>query len=378
MEFRLCEIDPNQVRVHQPLQWDVFSAKGKLLLHKGFVIISDTQLAHLLENGMYANAQDIAKPRNEVRRQLYDPFFEWDEVSRSFGRLCVAFMNDARQIEAHSTAHVAEIIHIVERIVVLAARKPDVAIFVMTQMDMTNYVVAHHLRVAVLCALLASKSQWSEPQTTNLCCAALTMDIAILKLQASLAVQTDPITAAQRQSLRNHGARSRRMLEAMGIVDQDWLRAVDEHHPEEARSDSTASSLAVLLQHADIYLAKVSPRAYRDAKLPQVAARELLQDARLDPVVAGTLIKELGIYPPGTYVKLANGENAVVVRRGSQAHTPLVCSLTNASGMPMGEPVPRDTAQEKYAIAACIPRAKVMVSYDRSKLFGLRAPPQQN
>ncbi|MBK4736189.1 HD-GYP domain-containing protein [Noviherbaspirillum pedocola] len=375
MEIRLCEIGPDQVRVHQPLPWDVFSAKGQLLLHRGFVIISETQLAHLLEKGMYANAQEVAKPKPDLKRQVFDPFLEWEEVSRSFARLTLAFMDDCRHIGAQTAAHVDEVMHLGERIVALAAKKPDVLIFEMTQMDMSHYVVAHHLRVAALCSIMAARLEWSAQDRSNVCRCALTMNIAILKAQASLAAQTQPITAAQRQVLRNHGARSRAVLEAMGVHDADWLCAVEEHHPEDLESGTSSSAIAQLVHHADIYLAKVSARAYRDAKPPQIAARELLQDARLDQSLAGTLIKEIGIYPPGSHVKLANGESAVVVRRGLQAHTPLVCSLVNPDGMPLGEPVPRDTAQGKFAITAVIPKAKVMVSYDRAKLFGLKAPP---
>jgi hypothetical protein len=82
------------------------------------------------------------------------------------------------------------------------------------------------------------------------------------------------------------------------------------------------------------------------------------------------LIKIVGIYPPGTYVRLACGEIAVVVRRGASAHTPRVCSLMSTAGMPLGEPVPRDTTLPKFAIDAIVCKGRVMVLVDPGRLFG--------
>jgi hypothetical protein len=374
MAIQLYEIDPAKIRVNQALQWDVFSLQGKLLLHKGAVILSESQRERLLELGMYVNRAEAQKQPIDGARQVFDPFYEWDDLQGWFGRLNLALAKviDAPTPEPMPTL-LEEIDKLAKRVQLAVSKAPDESIFQIMQMETTHYVIAHHLQASALSAIVARTIGWTEHCVLNACRAALTMNIGMLNLQSALTLQTAPLTPAQRKIVDGHGPLGRRLLEAVGVVDQEWLCAVEEHHPEREAPGTPIPPLAQLLHHVDIYLAKITPRAYRSAKNAQVAARELLQDPRLDKGLTSLLIKVLGIYPPGSYVKLANGETALVVRRGANAHTPAVCSLTNAAGLPLGEPVARDTAQPKYAVASLVPGTNVMVVFDPTKLFRLAA-----
>jgi hypothetical protein len=369
MHDQLYELDPAQVRVNQPLQWDVFSAQGKLLLHKGSVIHSELQRDRLLELGVCVSRADVAKQKFEAPARVYDPFYEWQDLCGRLARMNLGFIEAARA-PAPAPRLLADLDRIAARVIALVVKAPDIAIFEIMQMDMANYTVAHHLQAAALSVLIAQKLGWSAEAARNACRAALTMNVAMLDLQAVLSGQQQPMTPAQREAIRDHGARGRRVLEAFGVADHDWLEAIEQHHPEHLPPGTQVSNLASLLHHVDIYLAKISPRAYRAAKTPQAAARELLQDAQADKGLVSMLIKIVGIYPPGTYVRLACGEIAVVVRRGASAHTPRVCSLMSTAGMPLGEPVPRDTTLPKFAIDAIVGKGRVMVLVDPGRLFG--------
>jgi hypothetical protein len=374
MATQLYEIDPAKIRVNQPLQWDVFSLQGKLVLHKGAVILSESQRERLLELGMYVNKAEVQKQAVDGARQVFDPFYEWDDLQGWLGRMNLAF---AKVLDAPAPVPMPslleEIDKLAKRVQLAVSKAPDESIFQIMQMETAQYVIAHHLQASALCAIIARNIGWTEHCVLNACRAALTMNIGMLSLQTVLTSQTSPLTPAQRKTIDEHGALGRRMLEAVGVVDQEWLCAVEKHHPEREAPDAAIPPLAQLLHHVDIYLAKITPRAYRSAKNAQVAARELLQDPRLDKGLTSLLIKVLGIYPPGCYVKLANGETALVVRRGANAHTPSVCSLSNASGLPLGEPVARDTSQAKYAVTSLVPGSNVMVVVDPTKLFRLTA-----
>jgi type II secretory pathway pseudopilin PulG len=371
MHDHFYELDPAQVRVNQPLQWDVFSAQGKLLLHKGSVIHSELQRDRLLELGVCVSRADMPKQKFEAPARVYDPFYEWQDLCGRLMRMNLGFIEASRApAPAAAPRLLADLDRIADRVIALVVKAPDIAIFEIMQMDMANYTVAHHLQAAALCALIAQKLAWSADAARNACRAALTMNVAMLDLQTVLSGQQQPVTQAQREAIRDHGLHGRRLLEALGVGDQDWLQAIEQHHPERLPPGMQVSSLANLVHHVDIYLAKISPRAYRGAKTPQSAARELLQDARGDKGLVSMLIKIVGIYPPGTYVRLACGEIAVVVRRGVNAHTPRVCSLMSTAGMPLGEPVPRDTTLSKFAIDSIVGKARVMVLVDPGRLFG--------
>jgi hypothetical protein len=367
---KLCEIDPAKVKVNQPLQWDVFSAQGKLLLHKGSVIQSESQRERLLEFGMYVNQADVQKHLADGARQVFDPFYEWDDLLGWLGRINLTLMKVANVPTPRPMPDLlAAIDDVAKRIQRAVIEAPDVSIFQIMQMQTTHYAVAHHLQSAALCTVVARAVGWTDHCILNACRAALTMNIGMLHLQAVLASQAAPLTAAQRKMIDEHGAVGRGLLEVLGVVDHDWLCAVETHHPEREAPGTPISPLAQLLHHVDVYLAKITPRAYRSAKNHQTAARELLQDPKFDTGLISLLIKVVGIYPPGTYVKLANGDSAVVVRRGINAHTPAVCSLVNGRGMPLGEPVARDTSQSTFAVTSLVAKAQVMVVFDRAKLF---------
>ena len=83
------------------------------------------------------------------------------------------------------------------------------------------------------------------------------------------------------------------------------------------------------------------------------------------------LIKVLGIYAPGSYVRLATQEVAVVVRRGANTTTPRVAVLVNRQGMPTAEPMFRDTSQKEYRIVATVAHRDVKVKLNLSRLLAM-------
>jgi HD superfamily phosphohydrolase YqeK len=363
MSVRLCALTRALVSVNTPLRWDVFSEKGQLLLHKGYIINTEIQLQNLLERGMYANADEVEKFKLEGKPAEYDPFMSWD------GLKILSSKNNLSFIRGKPEEILPSLDHEVAGIATLLQKSQTIALFELMQMDLTNYVAAHNLQTAVLVAILAKKMNWDQSSIDTLCRAGATMNIAMLELQSVLTAQKEPITIAQREEIRSHGIRGREILERLGVTDQDWLRAVEGHHPGYLPAGSAASEMASIIHHADVYLAKISPRSFRQGKAPNVAAKEMLQEKGMSQALASVIIKEIGIYPPGSYVKLANGEIAIVTQRGEQVHTPAVFSLLNANGMPLGEPVPRDTSSATFAISSIVPRNKVMVTVNRLKLF---------
>jgi hypothetical protein len=70
-------------------------------------------------------------------------------------------------------------------------------------------------------------------------------------------------------------------------------------------------------------------------------------------------------------VQLASGEQAVVIRRGATAHTPVAAAITDRRGMPMISTVRRDTSQPGYAIVGPAADKKLIVRVPPERLFGL-------
>lgn len=257
------------------------------------------------------------------------------------------------------------------------ARDPDAGVFALLHgEDAAGYAVTHALRTALVSALVAERCGWSPSARRTLVRAGLTMNIAMLDLQNTLATQTTPLTPAQRADIDSHPQRGRAMLEAAQVTCQDWLRTVEQHHVtvdgRDIPKDRTdISPLACMGHYTDVYLARISPRATRAAQAVNVAARDLFMKAGgADNPYAAAIIKEVGIYPPGSFVKLANGDTAVVVRKGETAVTPQVHSLISADGWAFPDSKLRDTAKPEFKVTASVPRGNVMLTLNRAKLFG--------
>ena len=65
-------------------------------------------------------------------------------------------------------------------------------------------------------------------------------------------------------------------------------------------------------------------------------------------------MRALGIQPPGSFVRLANGETGVVLRRGARANEPRVASLVNRDGAPMGVPAVRVGMVVARVVVPCL------------------------
>ena len=60
-----------------------------------------------------------------------------------------------------------------------------------------------------------------------------------------------------------------------------------------------------------------------------------------------------------------------MIRRGAQAHTPLVAAITDARGKPVITTHRRDTSQPAWAIRAVEPNDKLLQRVPAERLYGL-------
>lgn len=364
---KLCR---GNVSIGKPLPWAVYDGANLMLLRKGYVIETETQLEGLLARGLYAEAANLHPPRGpKPAEQIYDPFWLWDDIIIKLGLL---LRNPAKDCSApHQVEGIARLVQ------VLTTRSSDAALAsIMLMMDQRRYPIVHSLHSAVLCDLVAARLEWPEDKRRSVVCAALTMNLAKIELQQVLSNQRTPLTPEQRLAINNHPDAGEQLLRDMGVTDPAWLQAVRDHHENPLgtgypRGISEVGEEALLLHTADVFTAKVSPRAYRKPMTGIQASRILFTEADMttnNPFIAA-LIKEVGIYLPGSFVKLANGEIAVVYKRTASAHTPLVLSLINSQGAPLLDPVRRDTSHEEFKVLAAVTRENILVNFDPAKIW---------
>ena len=235
----------------------------------------------------------------------------------------------------------------------------DASLFVLVQMlyeKNLSYSASHALLCASLCRLTGTHAELSSEELASLCKAALTMNIGMSSLHDQLAHQTSEITTDQRISIANHPAVGRQLLIDKGVQDKIWLEIVQDHHAVlseivDAGAERRIQMATRMLQLADIFVGSISPRSTRPGLLARQGALKIYKGEEGKPNLLGAaFVKSIGIYIPGSYVKLANGEVSVVIKRGINAHTPYVASIIGMRGAPNQDPVLRDTSEPGFEI----------------------------
>ncbi|MBI5255716.1 MAG: phosphohydrolase [Burkholderiales bacterium] len=342
-----------------PLPWGVRDAHGNLLLGRGHVVSSEVMLEALLARGVFVDEREAAAvappaepPSQDVPAPTGTPFERWDQLCNNLA----AVLSSPR--ERHFLQRVREAALHVQA---LSDVNTDLLLFLILRQDhgrFEHYGTTHALHVACVCALMARRMGWGLADQQRAIGAALTMNLAIIELQGQLAGQATPLTRRQREQIAGHPGQASMMLRAAGLDDEPWLTAVEDHHERTGGGgypDGRAEPgvLSQLLRLTDQFTAKHSARATRPALPAQLAAQQLFIENPNEPMAA-MLIKEFGIYPPGSLVKLASAEIGIVVRRGRSANLPIVATLTDRHGRALPLPALRDTAHPGYAVATSV------------------------
>ena len=402
----LVPLTASAVRLHQALPYSVYDANGQLLLPKGTLVKSEKQRAQLLARGSFVDQSEselyhrgafVVKLDSMVRRNVlikqlanakpdndapsstaqpatrrHDIVSAWLDIDFRAGSLLCDFpRGDWLSRFQKFKAEFSE----------LSSRDPDGALFVLMQAlrDSANrYSTTHALLVAVVCDLTARQlNLWSDETRESLCCAALTMNMSMMQLQDQLAAQDHPPQPDQRELIKEHPESTAELLRVAGVQDETWLQAVAMHHstePGPLGQRPLGEQFARLIQRADVFTARLSARVTRRAMSATAAAQAVYNDETAKPDEAGgAILKALGLYPPGCFVRLKNGEVAVVLARGSRANEPIVASIVSRDGLPLGTPTLRDTHIPLFNTAGGVAAHEVKVMLNPLDLLKKRA-----
>ena len=374
--MKMLRLPRSKVQLGARLPWNVRDDAGQLLLSRGHIVESEHQLDQLLERGAFVDAEEVKALVSQVTARASQPaahhlnlFGLWDKATQDFQKVLAATTPHAdlpTWIDQFA-CHITELVN----------SNADIGIYRCVRQEQSPtfyYGYAHSIHVATLCLLLSRHLDWPEQKSMSLVKAALTMNLPILGLQGQMAVQDFPMRDKQREQIHEHPQRSHDLLAQAGVTDQDWLTAVLQHHE---RPDGTgyptactqAGEMAVILRLADVFLAKISPRALRPVLTTQEAIRQVFRDDH-GGVLSTAVIKQFGIYPPGDFVKLASGELAVVVQRTDNARAPVVAVITDKAEHPIAKTIRRDTSLPEFAITANAHNKTMLARLPPERLYG--------
>lgn len=368
------------IRIGQALPFRVLDAQARLLLNVGQMLSSDRQLEMLIERGAWAERSDVEDLRRRLLPEAASPHAQAVRERSLFDVWEHLLWDLDAVLRPLSKGHAAatDIVALTETVIALIERDLDIALFMAVRQEdrrFALYPLAHALHTAVLVLAAAGQLGWPAERRRSLAGAALTMNASMLELQAHMAEQDTPPTAKQLDAIRAHPTQTAQLLRACSIADACWLAAVAAHHE---RVDGSGYPLGLketsddarLLRIADVYMAKLTPRAARAPLLPQVASRQLFQQEP-GSVVAMALIKAIGVHPPGSLVLLRSGEVAVVKRRATAGPAPLVCTLSDTHGKPSVNSHTLDTQQPGHAITGPLNDTSAFPRVLPERVYGL-------
>lgn len=388
------------IELGQILPVDVWAANGLLLLRRGQTIASehhkdmlrarhagitfidaeawqksyDRMINGLLEDGVPVETlakacmpSEILETDYRVGREVHGGWLDLQDI------LLGLLYQGADAIHP-----LARLEGIERRALELLRKDPEECLFILFQAltDLTlGYSATHALLAAVVCELTTAKLGMDPQARRVLFRAALTMNIGMARAQGTLARQSEAPSDDQRKLIKDHPPMGYEILQGFGIQDEDQLDIVHWHHDQD-ESNGLARNLSTrrILRMADSFVAKLAPRKTRLAMSPLGAVKALLAGAAEDTEKFGSaMATAVGFYPPGTYVQLANGEQAVVIARGLRANHAHVASIVNPAGVPLNRYNYRDTSDPQFAIRAPLNAEKIKVRVSMEKIAKVRA-----
>lgn len=400
--MKLVSLNIESIQLGHPLPFVLRGADGALLAQKGYVIRTREELAKMVARGrqLCVDTDESGDSHRAYLAQLQRMLI----ADTNLGEIAAMKMTAAEDTAGRSRAgrvlpdwpelqlRATQLLRspspgdfggrfqsLHDELLRHCEQTPDATllglVYLSTQ-ETRMYSATHAMLVSCVCMVVAREMlRWPAGRVQQLGHAALSMNISMTELQDQLAQQTHPLTAQQISDVENHAARSEALLRTLGVADPLWLEAVRCHHhrsPGPLAKKNEAQQMARLLQRADIFGARLAPRAAR-LPMPVTAAMQASyydEDHQVDEAGAA-LVKTLGVYPPGAFVRLASQEVGIVIRRGTTATTPRVAVVTNREGMPTGEPIPRDTGMPPWKITGVVAFKDVRVKLSLDRLLSL-------
>ncbi len=382
------------LEVGKPLPVDVYSDHGQLLLRKGQPIVSEQHRDKLHSFAASAMAEDAQAWQRAYERMVQNMMrsgMDVREIAHASmpseiraSDYVVAQAQSGGWLELQAALRgilyqgglslnpLPRLIGIQCKALELLQADPDDSLFCLFQALTDNdlgYCPTHGLLCATICELTARKLNFSVPQREALMAAAMTMNIGMAREQDAMTRQIGPLNHWQRELIGQHADTGAATLRRIGIDDPEQLDLVRWHHQWDS-SEGLAHNQAPrhLLHLTDIFVARTAARKTRPGLAPVQAVKSMVLGAEGDALGVGSAMAQaVGFYPPGSYVKLLNGEIAVSVQRGERANTPWVVSIIAKDGMPQSKYVCKNTAEIGNAIAGPVifDTVKVIVNVDK-------------
>ncbi len=197
----------------------------------------------------------------------------------------------------------------------------DIAIHAVHGLHSNDLASHHELNTLVLCMMLAKVSHLSDEETQLLGLAAMFHDIGKQRLSARLRQAQAPLSALETTAYQRHVTLGVAMLTQLQVPER-LLTLVAQHHeradgsgyPHGLRNEQIDPlSHILLLVNAYDQLCHCGDQLHSKTPYEALACMFSTQRAWFNEPLLRRFIKQLGVYPPGSLVRLSGGQFARVL-----------------------------------------------------------------
>lgn len=373
----MIKVGRADLKIGAPIAWNAYNEAGKLLIKRGYVLQSHHQIEVLLKQGLYMR-EDFSVERIRPNPEKSIPPSVMTIISRELKHLD-GFLKIVRgKVDFPDIQD--RFLSMAQNVATVVRTHRDICLgFVFFNKSTDNYPVRHSLDTAIISIIMAESIGKAMDEILNIAAASLTMNVSMLQLQERLLSKEGQLSDKELSKINRHPIVSRNLLEQAGIHNRNWLEYVLYHHekddgsgyPEGLKGDTIPEGAKIICL-ADRYMARVSPRCYREGLLPNVVLKKLLiyHGNTMDLAHAAVLTKVIGIYPPGTFVKLRNGDTAVVVASGVDGASPIVKSILDSDNKPLPFPITHNTQEQSLRIVGAVHLNPSQIPFGMMRIWG--------
>ncbi|QYJ92434.1 DUF3391 domain-containing protein [Shewanella spartinae] len=177
-----------------------------------------------------------------------------------------------------------------------------------------NSVTQHGISVAVLALMIARAMELPKSDMRDIALGCLFHDIGKLKVPESIRRKKTPLTASEANFLKMHPNFGYEMLNKTGLFNKAVLSIVLHHHEfidgsgfPDGLTEKKIPITTQLVSLANDYDGQLWAE---ESRSPQIALGYLFKNhaGKHSETLIAVLVKLLGIYPPGTLVRLSDGD----------------------------------------------------------------------
>ena len=210
---------------------------------------------------------------------------------------------------------------LVNELLAVALTEGDIIIHAMNGNRSSDAHYQHELNILVLAMMLCKTLNLSQEEAHIAGMAAILHDIGKKQISDRIILKKDPLTEAEQRTLETHAAIGAQLIESYGLAKRLSV-VVGQHHELADGSgyplglkETAIDPLAQLLVVVNVYDNLCNPSNPQTAKTPYEALGLMFAHHKkwFNDELLKRFIKCLGVYPPGSIIRLSNRTLAGVI-----------------------------------------------------------------